>query len=159
MQKMVFIRDNYKLTLEQDYEGIDIYLFDIEDDSTPLIFLKLKPLNDIDTDFDDKTVIRDIPRHLFLVGDFYQSSVAKYNNTVTYKKISLLSIIHEILLENRAKLNFLNNIYSTSLNNYKEDDFITIDAKNFWNKQLEKAPKLPISFFQEDKRYKLTINE
>lgn len=151
---MEFIRDNYRLTLEQDYEGIDIYLFDIEDNSTPLIFLKLKPLNYIDTEFDDKTVIRDIPRHLFSEGDFYQSSVQKYHQT----KLSLLSIIHEMLIDNRDKIDFIKNIFSTSLNNYDEETFITDAAINFWDKQLEKVTKLPVTFFDEDKRYKLKIN-
>lgn len=155
---MEFEKNNYRLIIEKDYEEIDIYLFDIQDVSKPLIFLKLKPLNQIDTALDDKTVVRDIPRNLFSEGDFYQSSVTKYNKTVAYKKISLLSTVHEILLEKRTNLSFLNNIFSTSLNNYIEDDFITIDAKNFWDKQLKKAPNIPISFFEEDNRYKLTIN-
>ena len=155
---MEFIKDNYKLTLEQDYEGIDIYLFDLEDDSIPLIYLKLKPLNDIDTELDDKTVIRDIPRNLKTEGDFYQSSVNKYNKTDKYKKISLLAIIHDILLENHHQILFLKQIFSSSLCNYKEEVFTTEDAKDFWFMQMNKKPNLPVNYFKKNRRFVLKIN-
>jgi hypothetical protein len=155
---MEFIEDDYRLKLEQDYEGIDIYLYEAND-LNPLLFLNLKPLNQIDIELDDKTVIRDIPRDFFAEGDFFQGSVAKYNKSDKYKKISLLSIVHDILLENKDALHFIKNIFSTSLNNYKEEDFITVDAVQFWNKQLEKATTIPSSFYEDDQRYKLKIND
>lgn len=152
---MEFKKDNYKLTLEQGEDGIDINLYNLESNTFSLISLSIKPLHQIDTSFDDKTVIRDIPRELFSSGDFYQSSVYKHHQT----KLSLLSIIHEMIVENRDKIDFIKNIFSTSLNNYNEETFITFAAINFWDKQLEKAPNLPVTFFEEDQRYKLKIND
>lgn len=156
---MEFIKDNYKLTLDQDYEGIDIYLFDIEDDSIPLIFLKLKPLNEVDTEFDDKTVIRDIPRDLFNIGDYFQSSVSKFNKTDKYKNVSLLSTIHDILIENRNEFTYIKRLFSSSLKNYQEEVFMTESAKDFWFLQMNKKPNIPVSYFKEDRRFLITINQ
>ncbi len=157
---MEFIKNNYRLIFEIDYEGIDINLFELNDikKSRPLIYLNLKPLNKINTDFDDKKTIRDIPRNLFNKGDFYQSSVTKYAQN-TYLKISLLSIIHEIIIDNKESLPMIKRIFSSSLNLYKEENFFTPNAINFWNIQLEKNDTIPISYFKKDKRYVLTLND
>lgn len=157
---MEFIKNNYRLTFVQDYEGIDINLFELNDieKSNPLIYLNLKPLNEIDTDFDDKDTIRDIPRNLFNKYDFYQSSVTKYAQN-DYLNKSLLSIIHDILLENKEALPMINRIFSSSLNLYKEETFFSPYAINFWNIQLSKSNEIPVSYLKKDKRYMLKIND
>lgn len=155
---MEFKKDNYRLTLVQDYEGVNIYLFEIYN-INPLLFLNLKPLDEIDTENDDKTITRDIPRKIFSKGDFFQSSVSKFDKTDKYKHISLLSVTHEILLENKDELNFLKRIFSSSLLNYKEEVFITEEAKDFWFLQMNKKPEIPISYFKTDRRFLLKIND
>ncbi|MEO0037502.1 MAG: hypothetical protein RIQ59_713 [Bacteroidota bacterium] len=156
---MEFIKNNYRLTFKIDYEGIDIYLFELNDieKSTPLIYLNLKPLNKINTDIDDKNTIRDIPRKLFDKGDFYQSSVVKYAQN-NYLKTSLLSIIHDIIIDNKQSFPIIKRIFSSSLNLYKEENFFSPHAINFWNIQLSKNHTISISYFKEDKRYVLTLN-
>lgn len=156
---MEFIKEKYKLTLEQDYEGIDIHLFDLEDNSTLLLHLKLKPLNEIDTEFDDKTVIRDIPRDLFKEGDYFQSSVSKFSKVDKYKNVSLLSVIHDMLIENRSQFTYLKRIFSSSLHTYAEEVFMTEAAKDFWFLQMNKKPHIPVSYFKEDRRFLITINQ
>lgn len=156
---MEFIKNNYRLKLENDYDGIDINLFELNDmqNSTPLIYLNLKPLNKINTDFDDKVTIRDIPRNLFNKGDFYQSSVTKYAQNI-YLNRSLLSIIHDIIIDNKQSLPMIKRIFSSSFNLYKEENFFSPHAINFWNIQLSKNDTIPISYFKEDKRYVLTLS-
>ncbi len=145
--------------IEFDYDGIDINLFELNDmqNSTPLIYLNSKPLNKINTDFDNKVTIRDIPRNLFNKGDFYQSSVTKYAQNI-YLKLSLLSIIHDIIIDNKQSLPMIKRIFSSSFNLYKEEIFFSPHAINFWNIQLSKNDIIPISYFKEDKRYVLTLN-
>lgn len=156
---MEFIKENYRLTVEEDSEGFDINLYQINDAVSPLIYLNLKPLNTIDTEFDDKLQVRDIPRQLFNDGDYYQSSVTKYNKSEPFKKISLLDIVHTILLENKAGLKNIKRIFSSSLNCYQEENFITEDAKRFWEKQFAKHPNVPIYYFEDDKRYYLLLKQ
>lgn len=157
---MEFIKEEYKLTLEKDYEGeININLFNGDVDSTPLMYLKLKPLSEIDTEFDDQGVIRDIPRDLFNEGDYFQSSVTKYNKTDKYKNISLLALIHDFLLENNTEFIYLKRLFSSSLKNYQEEVFMTEEAKNFWFLQMNKKPNIPISYFKKDRRFLITINQ
>ena len=155
---MDFIYEIYTLRIEKDIECFKIYLFISVDLTNPLLYLHLKQLNEIDTGFDDKYEVRDIPRTIFKEGDFYQSNVTKHTKSETFGKTSLLAIVHHILLLNRDEINSLKRIYSTSLNNYKEENFITVDAIRFWEKQLEKAPLLPVNFYAEDKRYFIVIN-
>lgn len=157
---MEFIKDNYRLTLKKDYDGIDINLHELIDleNSNPLIYLNLKPLNEIDTQFDDATITRDIPRNLFIEGDYYQSSVTKYAKDIYLDK-SLLSIIHIIIIENKQSLPLIKSIYSSSLNFYKEEIFISPNAIHFWNIQLSKSNEIPISYYKKDKRYLLKIND
>lgn len=155
---MEFIKNNYRLIFDIDYEEIDIFLYELNDieKSTPLMYLKLKPLNKINTDFDDKVTIREIPRILFNKGDFYQSSVAKYAQNI-YLKTSLLSIIHNIIIDNKDSLPMIKRIFSSSLNLYEEETFFSPHAINFWNIQLNKNDTIPISYFKEDKRYVLIL--
>ena len=157
---MEFIKDNYRLTFLEDFEGIHINLLELNDIEklAPLIYLNLKPLNEIETDFDDKNTVRDIPRNLFKEGDFYQSSVTKYAQNI-YLNTSLLSIIHDTLLENKESLPMIKRIYSSSLNLYKEETFLSPHAINFWNIQLSKSNEIPVFYFKDDKRYVLKIND
>ena len=154
-----FVDYTQSFKIEFDYDGIDINLFELNDmqNSTPLIYLNSKPLNKINTDFDNKVTIRDIPRNLFNKGDFYQSSVTKYAQNI-YLKLSLLSIIHDIIIDNKQSLPMIKRIFSSSFNLYKEEIFFSPHAINFWNIQLSKNDIIPISYFKEDKRYVLTLN-
>lgn len=156
---MEFIKENYRLTVEEDNEGFDIYLYHIDDQVSPLIYLNIKPLCVIDTELDDKLQVRDIPRYLFNEGDYYQSSVTKHNRLEPFNRISLLNIIHFMLLENKTSLKSLKRIFSTSLNGYQEETFITENAKRFWEKQFAKFPNFPVFYFEDDKRYFLQLNE
>lgn len=156
---MEFIKENYRLTVEEDSEGFDINLYQINDAVSPLIYLNLKPLNAIDTEYDDKLQVRDIPRQLFNDGDYYQSSATKYNKSEPFKKTSLLDIVHTILVENKAALKNIKRIFSSSLNCYQEENFITEDAKRFWEKQFAKHPNFPIYYFEDDKRYYLLLEQ
>ncbi len=155
---MEFLSTDYKLILEPNDENININLYKLNDlkNSNLLIYLKLSPLHEINTDDDDKDTVRDIPRDLFIEGDYYQSATTRY---APRNNVSLLNVIHNILIENNAQLPFINNIFSSSLNEYEEENFFSDPAKNFWIKQLEKSKILPISFFEEDQRYKIIINE
>lgn len=146
------------MILQQDNEGITISLCSQDDKCIPLIFLSLKKLNQIDTDFDEKDSIRDIPRNLFSEGDYYQSSVTKYTKDNSFENVSLLSIIHQILIDHKKDLLFIKSIFSSSLNYYQEEVFFHPKAIHFWNMQLNKSNDIPVSYFKEDKRYMLRIN-
>ena len=155
---MEFINGNYRLTFEEDYEGIDINLYQLSDANSPLLYLNLKPLYEINTEYDDRLQVRDIPRYLFKDGDYYQSNVIKYNNSVQFFKISLLNVTQNILFENRTQFEKIKRIFSSSLNCYREETFISINAKSFWEKQFAKSPSFPIFYFEADKRYFLRLN-
>jgi hypothetical protein len=156
---MEFTSDIYTLRVEEENNEYSINLYQTSDLISPLLYLNLKPLNEINTEFDDKLQVRDIPRNQFGEGDFYQSSVTKYDKSEMFRRISLLSISHDILLQNRNQLLRIKRIFSSSLNRYKEEIFFTDLAVNFWNIQLSKSQQLPVFYFQNDKRYFLLLNQ
>ena len=96
----------------------------------------------------------------FIIGDFYQEVMTKENMVEVNKKVSYASVTHEFLIAHSTRFSFIKNIYSSSLiaNNY-EAWTPSITTRNFWNKQLEKAPNIPVSFCDVVQRYKLIVNE
>lgn len=157
---MDFIYDIYTLRIDEDEnenDGFNINLYNSNDLLTTLIYLKLKPLWPIDTSLDDKGVVRDIPRNVFSKGEYYQASTTRHTNAEQYKGLSLLSIIHDAILEHTESIPEIVAIYSSSSNGYEEENFFTTNAKEFWEKQLEKAPGFPVNLFKEDNRYKFNL--
>jgi len=157
---MDFIYDIYTVRIDEDEdEGFDINLYNSDDLLNTLIYLKLKPLWQIDTSLDDKGVVRDIPRYLFNKDDYYQASTTRHTKAEQYNGLSLLSIIHNAILENTESIPEIGGVYSSSLNGYIEEGFITPKAEEFWKKQLQKAPVFPVVFFEEDNRYKFNLKK
>lgn len=157
---MEFTYDNFILRIEDDMsDGMNVNLFLSTELNSPLLYLKLSPLSEVNTELDSRDQVRDIPRHLFQKGDFYQSSVHRYASLETFLQISLLATVHDILIANRNEVKDIKRIFSSSLNRYTEETFFTDNAINFWNMQLAKSGRLPVSYFKDDKRYFLTLNK
>lgn len=90
------------------------------------------------------------------LGDFYQDVMNKETMVEVDKKISYAALTHEFLIVHAKKLNFIKNIYSSSLIPNKYESFTpSLSSITFWNKQLEKNIGVELI----SNRYKLKINE
>ena len=95
----------------------------------------------------------------YIIGDFYQDVMNKETMVEVNNKISYASLTHDFLIENADKFNFIKNVYSSSLISNKYEAWTpSISSRNFWTKQLEKSPSIPVDFIDEIQRYILKLN-
>jgi len=146
----------FTLNWDDDFGKINFNLTE-QNGSEILIDLTLAPLWDVDQE-EERGKVYDIPRNLFEEGDYYQSSTRRHTQDARFSGRSLLSLMHEIIRLNAETFPGIKNIYSTSGNNYQEEDFFTADRNRFWEKQMEKSAEIPVSFEALDNRYRLRIS-
>ena len=78
------------------------------------------------------------PSSQFTIGDYYQRSFSSYPPKRGYGKL----LIETLLKNHREAIPILNSIYSTSWdsnNNAEQNDFITVDAADFWKGLVKKG--------------------
>lgn len=143
--------NNYEFHINNDDFEDDIIIIKLKDKSLPHDYfaftLKIKALW-LRTDEN------------FIIGDFYQDVMNKENMVEVNNNVSYASFTHEFLLENAERFNFIKNIYSSSLISNKYEAWtLSVSSRNFWNKQLEKSPNIPITFIDGLQRYKLILNQ
>lgn len=70
-------------------------------------------------------------------GDFFQQTLFRHNHDL-HPKVSYTSWFHELIIQNRENLAFINNLYSTSTLEWLSMEFrIQPVAINFWNIQVQ----------------------
>lgn len=168
--KNEIINGVYKLKIASDDVNtgiIEFALYDSRIEPPYVLFLELSPLGKLEDEFKEQMrhyslgILRDkdelnrfqIVQLQFGKGDFFQSSVERYDRTY---RISYLTKVHEMLILNKEILKFIKNIYSTSKKMYAWEKYITPDAVNFWEKQIQKGD--PYFYYENDDRYLLRLN-
>src|SRR5207249_6273474 len=134
--RMTLTHYQYTLQINEEFGEFNLNLYESSDMTSPLISLTLKPL----WITEDENEPYETYRSFFKPGDYYQAAVVKHTNSENYRNASLLSLMHDIIIENSQRIPDLKNVYSSSLNRYEEESFFTYPAIHFWIKQLGKAP-------------------
>lgn len=88
------------------------------------------------------------------IGDYFQQTLVRHDSTL-HSHTSYTAVFHDIIRENRQDFDFIKNIYSTSNLNWLSMGFhYSIDAKRFWDMQVEKNVA---EFIEAEERYRALL--